>query len=156
MQWLNSEAAPEMTSELWTVSLFANAFLVKSTIIIYSDPLCHHISSYFFCNPRAATNNAIEEDWYNYRLKKIGQHPYTPNYPLWLLHTPYVANKTVWIIPRRQFYWYCIRSLGSLYEIRCHQHHNYANSVIQDPTGHSITYVIRSMNLGINNNSSVI
>lgn len=49
--WLSSEAELEMTSELRIVSLFANEFLVKSTIIIYSDPLCHHISSYFSAIP---------------------------------------------------------------------------------------------------------
>lgn len=49
--WLSYGAETEMTSELRIVSLFANEFLVKSTIIIYSDPLCHHISSYFSAIP---------------------------------------------------------------------------------------------------------
>lgn len=49
--WFSAEAEPEMTPELRIVSLFANEFLVKSTIIIYSDPLCHHISSYFSAIP---------------------------------------------------------------------------------------------------------
>lgn len=48
---LSYAAETETASELRIVSLFANEFLVKSTIIIYSDPLCHHISSYFSAIP---------------------------------------------------------------------------------------------------------
>lgn len=50
--WLRYQMRAEMATELRKVNIFANKFLAKSTIIIYSDPFCHHISSYFSAIPK--------------------------------------------------------------------------------------------------------